>query len=331
MKLVEELLDVSRISSGKLRVDLRDADIAPVVDAAVLAMRPSAEERDLVIETDLGRAPIWVGLDPDRMQQVFTNLLSNAIKFTPSGGRISLTIRDGSPDTVEVVVKDTGAGISPEFLPLVFDRFRQADSSTRRKQGGLGLGLAVVRDIVERHGGTVRVESPGKDKGASFIVRLPKVTGASRDHGSLHRTGEQKAHADISGLEIVLVEDDYDTREIMSRLLARSGANVTSYASVEEGLDAIGRHPPNVVISDLAMPGRDGYDLIRELRGRTADEGGDLPALALSAHASQVERERALDAGFDRHAAKPIQTADLVAIVAELAARPRAGSSAVSH
>ena len=323
LRLVEDLLDVSRISSGKLQLELREAELGPVVEGVALALRPAAQEKQVEVRTLLDAPTSRVRIDADRMRQVVSNLVSNAIKFTPPNGQIAVEVREADA-FVELTVRDTGAGITSEFLPFVFDRFQQADSSSRRRHGGLGLGLTVVRDLVELHGGSVHVTSAGENLGATFVVRLPVIADSERPDPAFRASRGPVNTIGLAGLDIVLVEDDNDTREIIATILERNGAHVAAYASIEEGLDAIAEKQPNVVISDLAMPGRDGYDLIRELRTRAPSAGGRLPTLALSAHASQQERERALNAGFDRHAAKPIQTTELVALVRELGSTHRA-------
>lgn len=347
VRLIDELLDISRITAGKLRIDTRALPIRPLVEAAVEALRPDAEAKDVALKTSLDEGACDVLGDADRLAQVVSNVLGNALKFTPRGGRIEVRLaRVG--DQVELSVSDTGEGISAEFLPFVFERFRQGDSTSTRKQGGLGIGLAVVRHIVELHGGRVRAESAGRGRGATFVITLhaladsPIVAAPPREgegEAVTRRSGSEAAAAaqaravvagDVSGpcplggLKLVLVEDEADARELLRELLMLNGADVVAVGSVREALEAIAASPPDVLVSDLAMPGEDGYALIRRLREWPPELGGAIPALALTAYARAEDRTRALAAGFQMHAVKPIEPVDLVAAVLRLAARPPA-------
>jgi CheY-like chemotaxis protein len=282
-------------------------------------------------------ASIQVSGDADRLQQVVSNLVSNAIKFTLSGGRVEISLCHGESQ-VELAVIDTGVGITPEFLPFVFERFRQADSSSRRAQGGLGIGLALVRHIVELHGGSVAAESAGPQQGSRFMIRLPALAALREE--SAARLPPQGEHAsppvrhegaiDLGGLRVLLVEDDQDARELLREVLLQHRAVVTAACSVREALEVIGSGRPDVLVSDLAMPDEDGYELIRTVRRRPAEEGGGIPALALTAHARKEDERRALEAGFQMHAAKPIDPDELIAAVASLAAMGRCGLPACS-
>jgi PAS domain S-box-containing protein len=326
-QIVDDLLDVSRIVRGELKLDVRPVDMAPVIEAAIETVRLSAAAREIEITPSLAARAGPVSGDPGRLQQIVWNLLTNAIKFTPNGGKvqISLEARDG---IVELRVRDDGCGISPEFLPHVFERFRQADSSTTRAHGGLGLGLAIVRHLVEAHGGTVSAESPGVGQGATFTVRLPVLAARVRPR----RLEEVKAAAPapvaaarpappLDRLRILVVDDDADTLEVMRQLLEQGGATVDAVCSAEEALARIGAVVPDVVVSDIGMPGRDGYALIREIRRLPPEQGGRVPAAALTAFTQSEHRQQALVAGFQLYLAKPIEPHELTDAVARLAGR----------
>ncbi|WP_438018704.1 response regulator [Sorangium sp. So ce315] len=331
-KLIEDLLDVSRVATGKLRINAAPMSLASVVEVAIDAIRPAAEAKQLTIDVSLDPA-IEVNGDADRLQQVVLNLTSNALKFTRSGDHVLVSLRRAGA-YAELTVRDTGEGIAPDFLPFVFERFRQADSTSRRAHGGLGIGLSLVRHIVEAHGGSVVAESPGLQKGSTFVVRLPLLgigrsllAGPSREARSRAHASSACAEAssDLGGLHVLLVEDDADARELLQEVLSQHRAEVTAVASAREALAAFVAARPHVLVSDIAMPGEDGYELIRLIRQRPPHAGGDLPALALTAYARKEDQKRALDAGFHMHATKPIEPAALVAAVASLAARARAG------
>jgi CheY-like chemotaxis protein len=322
-QLVEDLLDVSRIVTGKLRLDVRPADLRHVVEAAIESVRTAADAKGIALEARLPAAPAHATVDPDRLQQVVWNLLSNAIKFTPQGGRVEITLDDG-PLEASIVVADTGAGISPAFLPYVFDRFRQAEASSTRTYGGLGLGLAIVRHLVELHGGMVRATSAGEGQGTTFTVVLPlraaRRTAAeaptSRQRGaSLAAAPQTRA---LEGLRVLLVDDAEDTRDLLDAVLVQQGAVVTAVASVADARDAFARSTPDILISDIGMRGEDGYTLIRELR-RRPDAARTLPAVALTAYAAPDDRRRALREGYDVHFPKPVDPDALVAMLVDLA------------
>ncbi|XXY46676.1 response regulator [Sorangium sp. So ce269] len=328
-KLIEDLLDVSRVATGKLRISSAPMALASVVDVAIDAIRPAAEAKRLTIDVSLDPA-LEVNGDADRLQQVVSNLMSNALKFTRPGDHILVSLRRAGAHA-ELTVRDTGEGIAPDFLPFVFERFRQADSTSRRSHAGLGIGLSLVRHIVEAHGGSVMAESQGLQKGSTFVVRLP-LLGAERSQlaaplrEARSRTlAASEPTSDLGGLHVLLVEDDADARELLQEVLSQHRAEVTAVASASEALAAFVAARPHVLVSDIAMPGEDGYELIRTIRQRPPHAGGDLPALALTAYARKEDQKRALEAGFHMHATKPIEPAALVAAVASLAARARAG------
>jgi CheY-like chemotaxis protein/two-component sensor histidine kinase len=327
-RLIDDLLDVSRIITGKLRLSVRSARLSSIIEAALESMRPAAEAREIELrftrEVPADEDEL-IG-DSDRLQQVVWNLISNAIKFTPPRGRVEVQL-SRVDSQFEIRVTDTGRGIGPEFLPSVFERFRQADSSTTRAHGGLGIGLAIVRHLVELHGGSVSASSEGEERGATFSVRLPAValgvSALERDRAGVAlparpRSGER---FDLTGRHVVLVEDEPDGRELLARCLEIAGAQVVAAGSAEEAMEAIRRRHPDVLVSDIAMADEDGYSLVRRLRLLPPDEGGRIPAVAVSAYAREEDRLRALAAGFHEHLAKPLDPADLVAIVARLARR----------
>jgi signal transduction histidine kinase/FixJ family two-component response regulator len=351
-KLIEDLLDVSRITTGKLRLTVKPVGLETVVQAAVDAVRPviEAKQINLTVRFDATRATLPG--DPDRLQQVFWNLLSNAAKFTPQSGRVDVTLAQAGPSAVMLSVRDSGAGIDPKFLPFVFDRFRQADSSSTRSHGGLGIGLTIVRHIVELHGGSVAAHSDGEDRGSTFTVTLPlsgiaagaePPTQTQRSHGeaapaNAAASGNGAAQAtqapaaesapaaaaepvDLGGLRVLLVDDEPDAREVISEILRRCGAVVKTAGSAREALGVMGIEAGgvDVLVSDIAMPDEDGYYLIRELRSRAPDAGGTTPAVALTAYAREEDRQRALAAGFQSHLAKPVEPCDLAQAIASLA------------
>lgn len=309
MQLIDDVLDVSRITTGKMRLDLRSAEIQKVVEAAVETIRPSAEAKaiELSFEADAGIEPLQI--DPDRIQQVAWNLLSNAIKFTPLRGRVEVAVRREG-DEVVLSVEDNGPGISPEFVPHLFERFRQADSSSRRAHSGLGLGLALARDLVELHGGRIGVKTePGR--GARFTVALPLL---HEDPADMSNPRRARASADpaFPGARIILVDDDSDARTVFGAMLRREGALVMEATSVDEALDVLGRFEPQLVITDIAMPERDGYDLVSEVRAR----GANVPVVALTAQSTEVTKAKS--AAFDRLLAKPIEKMELIRNVTEV-------------
>jgi PAS domain S-box-containing protein len=324
-QLIEDLLDVSRIITGKLRIDVRPVDPNSFIEAAVEAVRPAAEAKGVRLQRVMDTGAVSVSGDPVRLQQVIWNLLSNAIKFTPRGGRVQVRL-ERINSHIEIAVSDTGAGIAPEFLPHVFDRFRQADQKTTRQHGGMGLGLAIVRHLVELHGGTVRAESGGEGKGSTFTVLLPvtavypaetaRVQPAARDTPHSYECPEK-----LDGLRVLVVDDEPDTRELLRAVLGQCGAEVTAVGSASEALSAIEASPPDLLISDIGMPEQDGYDLIRQVRGLPKERGGRVPAIALTAYARADDRLQALRAGYQMHVPKPVEMAELVAVAASLTGR----------
>jgi PAS domain S-box-containing protein len=326
-QIVEDLLDISRIVSGKLQLHMRRISPARVVEAAIEAVRPAAFAKgialELVVAEDLGE----VCADPDRLQQVVWNLLTNAVKFTDRG-RVSIAV-ERVGDSLEIAVRDTGRGIEPEFVPQLFDRFTQRDSTSTREHGGLGLGLAIVRQVVEMHGGSVTATSGGLGQGACFAVRLPamrevpatfKGDDATR-RGPLDATGQADALPRLDGCTVLLVEDDPDSRRLLQIVLETQGAQVCACGSAVAALEAAQTKPADIVVSDIGMPGTDGYAFIRMLRDQEARAGrAAVPAIALTAYAQASDRERALGSGFQRHVAKPVHPAELLALVDELRA-----------
>ncbi len=314
-QLVEDLLDTSRIVSGKLRIDASPIDISGIVQGAVDSFGPLARARstDLSATCEDGLPPVLA--DTIRLQQVIGNLLANALKFTPAGGRVAIRAqRSGSG--VEISVRDNGAGIAPEFLPFVFDRFRQGDSTTTRAHGGLGLGLAIARHLVELHGGTIRAESAGEHTGATFTIVLP-VAAARQAAG--RETPADSTSRSVAGVRVLAVDDQEDTRALLQTLLAEAGAIVDVAVSAPDGLQALTERRPDVLVADIAMPGEDGYSLIRAVRrDESVRHLPRLPAIALTAYARDHDRQRAEAAGFDRHLTKPVDAAALVSAVAEL-------------
>jgi len=312
LRLVEDLLDMARVISGKLRLDIQTLSLARVADAAIEVIRPAADARQITIERHFDAELPPVNGDEDRLQQVIWNLLSNAVKFTEPGGTVSVTVRrDG--DHVEMCVLDTGEGISREFLPFVFDRFRQADSSTSRRHGGLGLGLALVRQIVELHGGQVTVFSDGPKRGSSFWIRFPIGAG-----GVIAHTVADSRPVTLHGISVLIVDDNDEARELLGIALEQYGAAVTSVSSAPHALEHLrGTRIPDVLISDVAMPESDGYDLIRHVR-TLPGAVHNIPAIAVTAYANPDDRIRALVAGFHRHLPKPVDPAVLAATVANL-------------
>jgi signal transduction histidine kinase/ActR/RegA family two-component response regulator len=326
--MVDDLLDVARIVNGALRLSPEPVDLRAVVQTALEAVRPLAAARNLQLEFDVAGHHAVVG-DAGRLQQVIGNLLANAIKFTPDGGRISVAI-DSSPDHVEIRVADSGQGISPDFLPHLFERFRQADNATTQRHTGLGLGLHIVRQLVELHGGTVRAESPGAGQGTTLTVRLPvssddAVTDAEplstpRVVPSTTATASSGLTR-LDGLRILIVDDDADGRLLTSVVVTEAGGSTWVVPSVGEALQLIERERPDVIVSGIDLPGEDGYALIRRIRQLETVHGGFLPAVALTSHARVEDRGRALASGFQLHVPKPVEPATLIAAIAALTGR----------
>jgi signal transduction histidine kinase/DNA-binding NarL/FixJ family response regulator len=319
-RLIEDLLDVSRIISGKLVLKECPLSLGDLLRDAVENAQPAARDRHIEIRADRIE-DVQVRGDSDRLRQVMANLFSNAIKFTPEGGHVDLSLEVDGADAV-VRMRDTGRGVAKEFLPHLFERFRQADGGTTRSHGGLGIGLAIVRQLVEMHRGIVHAESDGEGFGTTFVVRLPAGDVDMLEAPIIDRPAEEDdPPPDLSGLCVLLVEDDVDTRECLSLGLQQHGARVVAAATVGDALAAFDREPAHVLVSDLAMPGEDGFALIRSVRERTVDRGGRVPAAALSAHVRAEDRARAVLAGFDVHVAKPVAPAQLARAVRDLAWR----------
>ena len=316
-RLIEDLLEISRIVTGKLRLQVREVDLAAIVDTAVDIVTPAALAKRLQLTTHIDARPALTQGDPDRLQQVVWNLLSNAVKFTPPDGAVSvgLTRQDGYLLTVQ----DSGPGIEPQFLPFVFDAFRQADGSATREHGGLGLGLAIARQLVEAHGGTIEAESAGSN-GAQFKVFLPSQIASSQVRSSAPDAVVDDAvdSSLLAGIDVLVVDDDEDARLLMQMTLSRYGAAVTTVASAHEALQVIDRAVPDVVLSDIGMPHEDGYDLLRRLRARPAERGGTIPAVAVTAYASTTDRSSTQAAGYQAHVAKPFEPGDVARLVRRL-------------
>ena len=329
LQLIDDLLDVSRIISGKMRLDIRSVDLPRVLDAAVDAVRPAADAKGLRLQSliDPGAGPL--NGDPDRLQQVVWNLLMNAVKFTPRDGRIQLALQRVNSH-VEIVVSDTGAGIRSDLLPLIFDRFKQGESGTTRNQGGLGIGLALVRHLVELHGGSVMAESPGEGKGSTFRVKLPLVAalvavGEERVHPTARQAPPSYRGPSLRGLRVLVVDDDPDALDLVATILRHAEAEARLCTSPPEALDVLRSWKPHVLVSDIEMPGEDGYSLIRKVRELAGSEGGQVPAVALTAYGRPEDRVRTLSAGYSMHVAKPVDPVELGVIVANLAGRSLAG------
>ena len=330
-QLIEDILDVSRIVTGKLRLDVRPVDLDGVVEAAIDAMRPAAEAKGIRIETILDPRAGPISGDPNRLQQVIWNLVSNAVKFTDKGGRVQVQLkRVGSH--VEIVVSDTGQGIAAEFMPYVFDRFRQADATSTRRHGGLGLGLAIVRHLVEMHGGSVDASSAGESQGSTFTVKLPLIVARveqrelDRPHPAPAGTISNEPSARLDGVRVMVVDDEPDTREMLRIMIGELGAVVKLCASSEEAIRMLGEWRPDIIVSDIEMPDEDGYELIRKVRLAEANGGRRrVPAIALTAYGRVEDRVRALSAGYQMHIAKPAEPTELAAVIASLAARSASG------
>jgi signal transduction histidine kinase len=324
-QLIEDLLDVSRIISGSLRLEIRPIPLRPVLEAAVANARPAAEAKGIALELVLQTPGAVISGDPIRIQQVVSNLLVNAIKFTASEGRVEVRLEPSGPE-MHIVVHDTGAGIRREFLPYVFDRFRQDDTAATRSHGGLGLGLAIVRHLVSLHNGSIHAESPGEGQGSTFTVSLPLRDEAEAPvpGGSLRSLEAPQLSGDpptLAGLRVLVVDDDADARAVFTRALEHCDARVEAVASAEAALTTLERWKPDVLVSDIAMPEESGYVLIRKIRCLTPEQGGTIPALAVTAYAGGDDVKLALSAGFQAHRAKPIEPIELVLAVGELARR----------
>jgi PAS domain S-box-containing protein len=328
-QLIEDLLDVSRIITGKMRLEVQPVDLPPVIQAAVDAILPAAAAKEIRLQLLLDSNAGPLSGDPSRLQQIVWNLLSNAVKFTPKGGRVQVRL-ERLNSHVQLTISDTGEGIKAEFLPYIFDRFRQADSSITRVHGGLGLGMAIVRHLVELHGGRVEAESAGEGSGATFTVTLPITIRQSKGRYGTGVFAVTEARSEphipdctlrLDRLRVIVVEDEPDARELLVTILHQYGAEVRAAASAAEGLELLGQQKPDALISDIEMPYEDGYSFIRKVRTLSVEQGGRVPAIALTAHARSDDRLRALSAGFDAHVTKPMDPIELVTIIVGFARR----------
>ena len=320
-RMIDDMLDMARIATGKLRLDMRPVDVVKVVLAAVDVVMPTTQAKRIALRTQLDpRTPSILG-DQDRLQQVIWNLLSNAMKFSEPGGSIEVRVAT-SGKFVRIVVSDTGHGISPDFLPHVFERFRQADASSSRRHGGLGVGLSLVHDLIELHGGSVRAYSEGEGKGATFTIDLPTASSQEVDAHAQREGREDESMASLADIRVLLIDDETDARDLSQAVLEQCGADVRAVSSSAEALSVLRDAPPgrrpHVIVSDLGMPTEDGYQLMRRIRALDA-ELGRIPAVAVTGYATSDDVERALDAGFQRHISKPMDPTAFVATVAELA------------
>jgi PAS domain S-box-containing protein len=327
-QIVEDVLDVSRIIAGKVRLNVQAMDVPLVLHHAVATILPAADAKGVRVQTIADPRVGPVAGDPDRLQQVLWNLLSNAVKFTPRGGRIQVRLEQVNSH-IEIIVSDSGIGIRPDFLPHVFERFRQGEGGTTRSRGGLGLGLAIVRHLVEMHGGSVEASSAGEGQGAMFCVRLPRMIvqpmhlEERREHPRAERVGAAAALTDLTGIHVVVVDDEEDARTLLRVVLETAGARVTPIESARGALDAIQRLQPDVLLADLGMPHMDGFELIAQVRESPIPEVRTVPAAALTAYARSDDRTRALQSGYEMHLAKPVDPGELAAAVAALARRSR--------
>lgn len=323
VQLIEELLDVSRMIGGRIALTLEPVDVCSIVDAVVESARPDAEAKGLRLKAVVPPLPPLIA-DKGRLRQIVWNILSNAVKFTPEGGEIRVELHGGDGE-MHFVVADTGVGIDADFLPHVFERFAQADSSSTRSHGGLGLGMAIVHHLVDLHGGAVQADSPGPNQGATFTVRLPIRTPAvdeplpvpGKERADLENTPIDQLPS-LHGVAVLVVDDEPSAREVIATILSARGARVVTAGSAAEALAAVETESPDVIVSDIGMPGQDGYSLIRAIRSRGPHRGGQIPAIALTAYASARDSVAALAAGFHRHLAKPIVPMELVSAVDEV-------------
>jgi CheY-like chemotaxis protein len=326
-EIIDDLLDISRIITGKLRLDIRSVEMDRIIEAVVEGVRPAADARNIHLHAAIDPETGPISGDPDRLQQIIWNLLSNAIKFTPEGGRVEVRL-ERCDTQVEITIRDTGQGIDPELLLHVFDRFRQFDSSSRRRHGGLGLGLSIVRQLVELHGGTVTAESPGAGAGTTFKVMLPvtRVQSGTSDIEKISQPGIEGSispdpQPSLNGLRVLVVDDERDSRELVAAVLKVHGAEVVCCGSAVEALEEMKQSTFDVLVSDIGMPEMDGYWLINKVRQLPAERGGRIPAAAFTAYAGIEDRRRVLMAGYQLHIPKPIEPARLASFVASLVER----------
>jgi len=316
-EIISDILFVSRIITGKFTLSLKPIDLVPVIEEAVEVVLPSVESKNILLNVFFDPNIKQIKGDHERLKQVFWNLFSNAVKFTPPHGRIDVAAFVNGSE-IEIEISDTGMGIEPDFLPFIFERFSQADSSYTRKVGGLGLGLAIVRHLVEIHGGSVRVKSDGRDRGTTFTIKLPVLSAQE----SIIAAGESLETVEPSnpseppaGIRVLLVEDNDDSREMLTVLFSQFNVQITAVASVAEALKAIEQIKPDILISDIGMPDEDGYDLIRKVRALSTEQGGQIPAIALTGYASLQDRDLALKAGYQEHLSKPVNIDELFELV----------------
>lgn len=325
-QLIDDLLDTSRIITGKLRLDLRPVELAPIIEDVIESMRPAAEARNINLQTIFDSRTGAISGDPDRLQQIIWNLLTNAIKFTPQSGYVQVRL-EITASHVEIKIADMGQGIAPDLLPHIFDRFRQSDSTSTRRHGGLGLGLAIVRQLVELHGGTVTAMSPGVGKGATFKVKFPllSVYNEPEDLEMTRPLQGSKTLGDsersLADLRVLVVDDEPDARALIEAVLKGQGAEVVSVGTAVEALTEMEQGRFNVLVSDIGMPLMDGYALINKIRQLPAEQGGRIPAAALTAYAGSEDQARALAAGYQIHLPKPVEPTELTTVVAKLAER----------
>ena len=320
-RLIDDLLDMARIVAGKLRLEVQPVDLLGIVLAAIDVVMPSATAKRIRIRTSLDPKTPRVMGDPDRLQQSVWKLLSNALKFTEAGGTIEVKLEVGEA-SARIIVRDTGQGISAEFLPLVFDRFRQNDASSARRHGGLGLGLALVREIVELHGGSVSASSDGEGHGSTFTIELPTEM-SLQPRGAHANVSRLESAPSLAGVRVLVVEDESDARELVVTALEQRGAEVLPFSCSADAVDGVSRSAagtlPHVVVSDIGMPGEDGYELIRRIRSLPPERGGRIPAIAVTGYAARDDVARALAAGYQLHVSKPIDPRSLVVVIAKLA------------
>ncbi|MEY2482006.1 MAG: hypothetical protein QOK24_534 [Verrucomicrobiota bacterium] len=323
-QIIEDLLDMSRIISGKVRLDVQRVDLLPVITTAIESVKPMAAGKEIRLTSVLDPLAGPISGDPARLQQILWNLLTNALKFTPKGGRVHVVL-ERVDSHLEISVNDSGRGIAPDFLPHVFDRFRQADASSTREQRGLGLGLSIVKNLAELHGGSVSARSPGPNKGSSFTIMLPVATAVSNDEVRRHpRAGSGETvreKLDLQDVRVLAVDDEADARLLIKRILSACGAQVETADSGAAAIPILRRTKPHVLIMDIGMPNEDGYTVMRKMRELAGDEGGNVAAIALTAFARSEDRRRAVLSGFQMHMAKPVEAPELIAMVASLAGR----------
>jgi len=320
IRLVDDLLDMSRVLSGRMRLVVQPVDLRDLIDDALEAVRHAAEAKGIRLQPVLEIPGLLVSGDPGRLQQIVWNLLENAVKFTPKGGRVQVQLQRVRSH-VEIIVSDTGQGIAAEVLPYVFDRLRQGETGSARGHGGLGIGLGLVRHLGELHGGSVYAESPGEGQGATFVVKLPLMVAETRQQAVAHAERSPVENASLKGARIVVVDDDPTAVELIRDVLVQAGAEVIECRSADEALQAVVRSRPNAIVSDIEMPGQDGYSLIRKVRALGPELGGKTPAVALTAFGRSEDRIRSLTAGFNNHVSKPVDPAELTAIIASFIGR----------